>query len=108
MVWCLDVHNIILLTCLRYDDASNTAYFKNHIEDARKVAAGRPIWITEFRARGSDDQVKAFMDEIPPWLDASGDIHRYAYFMATKGDGLLIDNGGKSLSNIGSPYTFHS
>ena len=92
----------------RYDDAANTAYFKNYINDARKVAAGRPIWITEFRARGSDDQVKAFMDEVLPWLDASGDIHRYAYFMATKGDGLLIDNAGQSLSNIGSHYTFHS
>ena len=48
------------------------------------------------------------MDEVLPWLDASGDIHRYAYFMATKGDGLLIDNGGQSLSNIGNHFTFHS
>ncbi|KAF3031850.1 hypothetical protein E8E12_003067 [Didymella heteroderae] len=100
--------NIDFINIHWYDDAANTVYFKNHVQDARKVAAGRPIWITEFRARGSDVQVKAFMDEILPWLDASGDIHRYAYFMATKGDGLLIDKGGQSLSNIGSHFTFHS
>ncbi|KAJ4383782.1 hypothetical protein N0V86_000625 [Didymella sp. IMI 355093] len=71
-------------------------------------ACGRPIWITEFRARGSNEQVKKLLDEVLPWLDASGDIHRYAYFMATKGDGLLIDNGEQSLSNVGTHYTFHT
>ncbi|KAF9698854.1 hypothetical protein EKO04_003294 [Ascochyta lentis] len=91
-----------------YDDASNTAYFKKHIEDARKVANGRPIWITEFKPRGSDEQIKAFMDEVLPWLDASSDIHRYAYFMANIGDGFLIDNGGSSLSNIGTHYTLRA
>ena len=29
-------------------------------------------------------------------------------WMATKGDGFLIDNGGQTLSNIGTHYTFHS
>lgn len=95
-----------LLTHLRYDDASNAVYFKNHIEATRKVAAGRPIWITEFKPRGTDDQVKAFLDEVLPWLDASSDIHRYAYFMAGTADGLLIDRSGGSLSNIGSHYNY--
>ncbi len=92
----------------RYDSADNAAYFKSYIESARKVAAGRPIWITEFQASGSDDQVKAFLDEVLPWLDAAGDVHRYAYFMASTGHGRLIDNGGSALSNIGSHYTFHA
>ena len=92
----------------RYDDASNAAYFKKHIEDTRNIAAGRPIWITEVKPRGTDAQIKSFLDEVLPWLDASSDIHRYAYFMATKGDGFLIDNGGTSLSNIGGHYAFHA
>ena len=102
VVWCFALMRV------RYDDASNAEYFKKHVEAAREVAAGRPIWITEFKARGSDERVKAFLDEVLPWLDASGDVHRYAYFMATTGHGFLIDNGGHSLSNIGSHYTFHS
>ncbi|KAJ4983387.1 hypothetical protein SVAN01_11122 [Stagonosporopsis vannaccii] len=91
-----------------YDDASNAAYFKQYIEDTRKVAGGRPVWITEFRARGSDDEVKAFLDEVLPWLDASSDVHRYAYFMANTQHGHLIDIGGQSLSNIGGYYAFHA
>ncbi|KZM23430.1 uncharacterized protein EKO05_0003966 [Ascochyta rabiei] len=89
-----------------YDEASNAAYFKKHVEDTRKVAAGRPIWITEFKPRGNDEQIEAFLDEVLPWLDTSSDVHRYAYFMATTGDGFLIDNGGNSLSNVGSRYAF--
>lgn len=97
-----------MLTMARYDDASNAFYFMKHLEKTRNIAAGRPIWITEFKARGSDEEVKNFLDEVLPWLDALPDVHRYAYFMATVGDGYLIDNGGKSLSNIGSHYTFHA
>ncbi|KAJ8110474.1 hypothetical protein OPT61_g6693 [Boeremia exigua] len=90
-----------------YDSATNVPYFKAYIEEARKVAAGRPIWITEFQVRGSDDQVKAFLDEVLPWLDAAEDVHRYAYFMAAARHGQLIDIGGASLSNIGTHYTLH-
>ncbi|KAH6620564.1 hypothetical protein C7974DRAFT_458839 [Boeremia exigua] len=91
-----------------YDHALNAAYFKSHINLARTLAAGRPLWITEFQAAGSDDQVKAFLDEVLPWLDVSADVHRYAYFMASTGDGRLVDNGGASLSNIGQYYAFHA
>ena len=83
------------------------AYFKSHVNEARKIARGRPIWITEFKASGSDEQVAAFLDQVLPWLDQSSDIHRYAYFMAAPGDGLLIENGGTGLSKVGKDFTFH-
>jgi hypothetical protein len=84
------------------------AYFKSHVNEARKIAGGRPIWITEFKASGSDEQVSAFLNEVLPWLDQSSDIHRYAYFMAAKGDGLLVNNGGTGLSKVGQDFTFHA
>ncbi|EDU49789.1 conserved hypothetical protein [Pyrenophora tritici-repentis Pt-1C-BFP] len=90
-----------------YDAANNAAYFKQHIEDTRKIAGGRPIWVTEFHASGSDDEVKAFLDDVMPWMDNSNDIHRYAYFMAQPGDGLLVSPDGKGLSAIGQEYNFH-
>ncbi|KAE8835193.1 hypothetical protein HRS9122_07463 [Pyrenophora teres f. teres] len=90
-----------------YDAANNAAYFKKHIEDTRKIAGGRPIWVTEFHASGSDDEVKAFLDEVMPWMDESDDVHRYAYFMARPGDGLLVRADGNGLSAIGKEYNFH-
>jgi hypothetical protein len=37
-------------------------------------------------------------------MEDTGDIHRYAYFMAR--EGLLVNNQGNGLSDIGSYYTF--
>ena len=97
-----------ILTQYRYDSANNAAYFKQHIEDARKVANGRPIWVTEFHATGSDDEVRRFLDDVMPWMDTTEDVHRYAYFMARPGDGLLVSADGKELSAIGKEYNFYN
>jgi len=86
----------------RYDHAKNVEYFKRHIEETRKIAGGRPIWITEFHARGTDDEVKAFFDQVLPWMDASNDIHRYAYFMASPGS--LVNPEGTDMSELGVYY----
>jgi hypothetical protein len=41
-------------------------------------------------------------------MDNSVDIHRYAYFMARPGDGMLINGNGDGLSDIGRDYvSFH-
>jgi hypothetical protein len=37
-------------------------------------------------------------------MEDSGDIHRYAYFMAR--EGLLVNNQGTGLSDIGSHFTY--
>ncbi|KAL6712369.1 hypothetical protein ACN47E_000246 [Coniothyrium glycines] len=87
-----------------YDRADNVAYFKQHIANARRVAQGRPIWITEFKPSGTDAQVKQFLNEVIPWMDASSDIHRYAYFMARPGSGLLVNDAQTGLSDVGSFY----
>lgn len=88
----------------RYDSATNAAYFKSHIDNARRIAGGRPIWITEFKPSGSDEQIKAFLSDVIPWMDKSGDIHRYAYFMASQGAGLLVNGDGTGLSDVGAHY----
>ncbi|KAI4606575.1 hypothetical protein J4E80_010111 [Alternaria sp. BMP 0032] len=73
-----------------YNSLPNSAQnFKDHIANARKVAKGLPIWVTEFRAEGTDDEIRAFLDDVMPWMDNSQDIHRYAYFMARPGKGML-------------------
>lgn len=98
--------DIDFITIHWYASTPNVAYFKQHINAARDVAQGRPIWITEFKIMGSADVVKGFLDEVMPWLDESDDVHRYAYFMATTGDGFLINDKGDGLSDLGSAYQF--
>lgn len=87
----------------------------------RDVGGGRPIWITELGPQGSDAEIKvchsetrqiavhsqfqqSFLDQVIPWMEDTGDIHRYAYFMAR--EGLLVNSQGNGLSDIGSHYTY--
>ncbi|OCF37063.1 hypothetical protein I316_00968 [Kwoniella heveanensis BCC8398] len=86
---------------------AGATYFKYQVEQARKIAGGRPIWITEFGLDNSDGtysqaELHAFLQEILPWLDQQSDVHRYAYFMDTVG--MLIDSDGKTLSDTGVIY----
>lgn len=87
-----------------YDIGANVAYFKQHVNAAREVAQGRPIWITEFGVQESEGAAKGFLEEVMPWLDGSADVHRYAYFMATVGEGFLINDNGDGLSDLGKAY----
>ncbi|KAF2665485.1 hypothetical protein BT63DRAFT_377881 [Microthyrium microscopicum] len=84
-----------------YDSATNIAYFKQHVSDAYTAGGNRPIWITEFGASGTDDQVSAFFAAVLPWLDAQPYVERYAYFMAN--DGILLSSA-TTLSAIGKAY----
>jgi hypothetical protein len=86
----------------RYDSARNPTYFKDHINAARAIANGRPIWITEFAPSGTDAEVKAFLADVIPWMDQSKDIHRYAMFMAR--EGMLVNRGGNGMSEVGRMY----
>lgn len=69
-----------------YGDYTEVEYFKTHIQDAHDAAGGRPIWITEFGATGSDAQQAAFLEQVIPWLESTGYVQRYAYFYV---DGVL-------------------
>jgi hypothetical protein len=82
-----------------YDSATNVEYFKKHVQEAHQQT-GKPLWITELGASGSDEEVKSFLQTILPWLDTQPYVERVAYFMAK--DGLLMRDGG--LSVYGDTY----
>jgi hypothetical protein len=86
-----------------YDSASNTQYFKNYITDSIAACGNKPIWLTEFGASGSEDQIVDFLNEVLPWMDNNPLVARYAYFMTAKGANYLVNNGG-GLSKIGQAY----
>ncbi|MCJ1363399.1 hypothetical protein MMC16_002506 [Acarospora aff. strigata] len=83
-----------------YDSATNIVYFKNYITDAIAAAKGRPIWLTEFGAAGTQAQQVAFLKEVMPWLDAQAKVERYAYFGVF--DGKLVS--GTEMSVLGQTF----
>ncbi|RVX68991.1 hypothetical protein B0A52_08058 [Exophiala mesophila] len=87
-----------------YDAASNFAYFEKHVEDVISLAQRQGIekvWLTEFGASGSEDEVAAFLRQAVDYLDGNPAVERYAYFMCS--DGILVD--GNAISNpIGEEY----
>ncbi len=83
-----------------YDSATNIAYFKNYVTSAIVAAKGRPIWITEFAASGSQAQQVAFLQVVMPWLDAQPAVQRYAYFGVF--DGKLV--AGTEISALGRTF----
>jgi hypothetical protein len=86
-----------------YDSATNIDYFKSHVQQAHDIS-GKPVWITEFGASGSDDQVNSFLKTVLPWLDEQDYVERYSYFMAS--EGKLI-SGGK-LSTYGNTFATYT
>jgi hypothetical protein len=83
-----------------YDSAENVDYFKSHINDAAKIASGKEIFVSEFAATGSDDQISTFLETVMPWMDSNDAVGGYAYFMAS--DGVLVSGGSQSA--IGKTY----
>ena len=88
-----------------YGDASNVKDFQSHVTDVIGVAQSvgvRKVWLTEFRASGSDADAEAtFLTQATSFLDTATDVERYAYFMCA--DGILVD-GGSIASPIGVAY----
>lgn len=87
---------------------AGASYFESYINSARKIANGKPIWITEFGLTDdyTDADVIAFLKQVLPWLDQQKDIARYAYFMDSPG--ILISSDGTAMSDIGSVYNTYT
>lgn len=89
-----------------YDSASNTAYFKEHVQNATDVAGGKPVWVTEFAPTGSPSNadISTFLEDVMPWMDSQSFVERYSYFMAS--DGALIS--GTEPSTFGQTYATYT
>jgi hypothetical protein len=85
-----------------YDSAENSAYFMSYVQQAYAAGGNRPIWITEFGASGSDEEVGAFFQTVLPWLDSQSYVERYSYFLDAENS--LVSSAGTGLSDIGNSY----
>lgn len=100
----LDACSDCTINCINihwYDSAENVEYFKKHVNDASDLLSDdQQIFISEFAATGSDDQISSFLDKVMPWMDDNDKVGGYAYFMA--GEGKLVS--GSEQSAIGKTY----
>lgn len=89
---CVNVH--------WYDSAENTDYFTSHIQNATEISGGKPVYVSEFGATGSDDQISTFLTTVMDWMDKEDSVAGYAYFMVS--DGKLVT--GTEPSSYGKVY----
>lgn len=94
-----------------YDSATNVGWFTAFMLEAKAAAFGRPVWITEFAARGTEAQEVAFLRKVLPWLDGLSWVGGYSWFMATEDNGqqastgeMLIAGSGSTLSTVGNTF----
>ena len=57
--------------------------FKERVQNA--MDKGKPVFVGEFGATGSDAERAAFMEEVMPWMDSQDQIVGYGYYMAAPG-----------------------
>ncbi|KAK6428336.1 hypothetical protein LTR95_015522, partial [Oleoguttula sp. CCFEE 5521] len=74
---CVNVH--------WYDSAQHTDYFKSHVQNATDISGGKPVFVTEFGASGSDADVGTFLGDVMPWMDSQSWLEGYSYFMVKEG-----------------------
>ncbi|KAK4613403.1 hypothetical protein CLAFUW4_09353 [Fulvia fulva] len=92
---CINIH--------WYDSATNIDYFKEHLENATSIATKYNIdtlYLSEFGATGSDDQVNTFLETVMPWMDSNDAVGGYAYYMVA--NGMLVSGGEPT--TYGSTY----
>jgi len=83
-----------------HDYQGNVTKLKRRVSGAVKQYAGRKVWLTEFAITKwgtppARDKQDAFMKEALPYLDASADVFRYAWFSARNCPN--DQNGGSNL-----------
>lgn len=83
-----------------YDSATNEGYYQSYISGAAQQF-GKPVFVTEFGASGSDAQIQTFLGSMTSWLDNEPGIQGYAWFMDTVGN---LVNGDGSLTELGNTY----
>ncbi|KAF2878026.1 hypothetical protein BDV95DRAFT_8699 [Massariosphaeria phaeospora] len=100
--WCIGC-KIDFINIHWYGNHWEAEQFKQFVRDARGKADGRAIWITEFGLlTANDEEKKSFLGEVLPWLDEQGDVDRYCFFWAVRGQ--LVREDGRGLSAHGQFY----
>ena len=85
-------------------EAGNEQGFKDVVNKVAAIANGKPVWVDNFRADGTNAAQQAFLADIVPWLEANTAVQRYAYASPDRSTGTGFLNADGSLSSLGTFY----
>lgn len=88
----------ISMICVHWFDTTSAATpgfpeFKRTVENATALANGKPVWVDNFQANGSPEDVKAFLDDALPYLEGNDAVERYAYVPPLRTDPSKTGSG---------------
>ncbi|GKT98213.1 glycoside hydrolase [Fusarium langsethiae] len=72
-----------------------------HLEKSHEICGGKPIWLTEFAPKGSDDAIASWLEEAIPRLEALDYLDAYSYFKVETG---MLMTSETEMSKYGSVY----
>ena len=78
--------------------------FKTTINNATAMANGKPVWVDNFQASGTNEEQQQWLSEVLPWLESNGAVERYAYVSSSRSTGTGFLNADGSLSSLGEYY----
>ena len=72
------------MICIHWYDTTSKATpgfpeFKRTVDNATALANGKKVWVDNFQANGSPEDVKTFLDQALPYLEGNSNVERYAY-----------------------------
>lgn len=73
----------------------------DHLDKAHKACGNKPIWLTEFAPKGSDEAITSWLEEAIPRLEELEYLDAYSYFIV--GEGSLMSSKS-DLSTYGKVY----
>ncbi|CEI63947.1 hypothetical protein FVEN_g9240 [Fusarium venenatum] len=72
-----------------------------HLEKSHEICGGKPIWLTEFAPKGSDEAIASWLEEAIPRLEALDYLDAYSYFKVETG---MLMTSETEMSKYGSVY----
>ncbi|KAF9766099.1 hypothetical protein IL306_001501 [Fusarium sp. DS 682] len=73
----------------------------DHLKASHEACGGKPIWLTEFAPKGSDEAIANWLKDAIPKLEALDYLDAYAYFKVEVG---MLMTSKTQLSSYGSIY----
>ena len=78
--------------------------FKTTINNATAMANGKPVWVDNFQASGTNEEQQQWLSQVLPWLESNDAVERYAYVSPSRSTGTGFLNADGSLSSLGEYY----
>lgn len=78
--------------------------FKDTVTKAIGIAKGKPVWVDNFQATGTNADQQNFLNGVLPWLESNPSVARYAYVSPERSTGTGLLNPDGSMSSLGEFY----